>query len=111
MSCHGGDFFTDVASLSDGKNVLIGEKGAPGPLDRILGGDHRADTPEASRLCSISMWRILAWGSGLRRIFADQHTGKMNVGDELGSRRRLCRSLRPVGRVCRRQKIALRLPY
>ena len=81
--CHCGDFFADVAGFADGKNILIGEERAPRPLDRVFGGDDRAHAGKFFGFARVDVADPRV-GKRAAQNFADQHAGKINVGDVLG---------------------------
>ena len=76
-----GDFFANVTSLSDRKNILIGKKRAPGSFDSIFSGDHGAHAANFFRLAGVD-----AADPRMReraaQHFADKHIGKKNIRDE-----------------------------
>ena len=80
--CHCRDFFAYIAGFADGKNVLIGEERAPGPLDGVFGGDDGAHAAKFFGFARIDMAdpRVRI---GASQNFPDQHAGKINIGDEL----------------------------
>ena len=93
--CHCRDFFADIAGFADGKNILIGEERAPRPLDRVLGGDDRAHAGKFFGFARIDV-ADPSMGKRAAQNFADQHAGKINVGDVLGVAGDLIEALDPL---------------
>ena len=80
---HRRDFFADVAGLADGENILVGKECAPGPLDRVFGGDDGAHAGKFFRLAGVDVANARV-RVGAAQNFADQHAGQINIGDEFG---------------------------